>query len=47
MAVKQGDTIKVHYTGKLTDGSEFDSSRKRNEPIQFDAGKGQMIAGRS
>jgi len=45
MAVKQGDTIKVHYTGKLTDGSEFDSSRKRNEPIQFDAGKGQMIAG--
>jgi FKBP-type peptidyl-prolyl cis-trans isomerase 2 len=45
MAVKKGDTIKVHYTGTLTDGTEFDSSHKRNEPLQFDAGEGQMIPG--
>jgi len=45
MEVKQGDTIKVHYTGTLNDGSEFDSSYKRNEPIQFQAGAGQMIQG--
>ena len=45
MAVKQGDTIKVHYTGTLNDGSEFDSSYKRNEPIEFQAGTGQMIQG--
>ena len=45
MAVKKGDTIKVHYTGTLTDGTEFDSSHKRNEPLQFNAGEGQMIPG--
>jgi len=45
MEVKQGDTIKVHYTGTLNDGSEFDSSYKRNEPIEFQAGTGQMIQG--
>ena len=43
-AVKQGDTVTVHYTGKLTDGTVFDSSRDR-QPIRFTLGKGQLIAG--
>jgi len=33
--VKAGDTVKVHYRGTLTNGTEFDSSFKRNEPIEF------------
>lgn len=44
MQAKQGDTIHVHYTGTLDDGSEFDSSRGR-EPLTFTVGAGQMIAG--
>lgn len=44
--VKTGDTIQVHYTGTLDDGSVFDSSRDEGrEPIQFQIGSGQLIPG--
>lgn len=39
-----GDTISVHYTGKLDNGSVFDSSKER-APLQFKLGSGQLIAG--
>lgn len=41
---KQGDRVQVHYTGKLEDGTVFDTSRERR-PLQFTIGKGQVIAG--
>lgn len=41
---KAGDLVKVHYTGKLTSGKEFDSSVGR-EPLEFTIGAGQMIKG--
>jgi peptidylprolyl isomerase len=40
----QGDTVTVHYTGRLTDGTQFDSSQDR-EPLQFTIGQGQIIPG--
>lgn len=42
--VKQGDVVKVHYTGKLASGEQFDSSTGR-EPLEFTVGAGQMIKG--
>lgn len=42
--VKHGDTVKVHYTGKLDDGSVFDSSVE-HAPLQFTVGDGQVIPG--
>lgn len=41
---KNGDKVKVHYTGKLTSGEQFDSSAGR-EPLEFTVGAGQMIKG--
>lgn len=43
-AAKDGNTVKVHYTGKLDDGTIFDTSLER-EPLEFTIGAGQMIPG--
>ncbi|WP_424985591.1 FKBP-type peptidyl-prolyl cis-trans isomerase [Microbulbifer sp. S227A] len=42
--VKTGDTVRIHYTGTLLDGSTFDSSEGR-DPLEFVVGSGQIIPG--
>lgn len=42
--VKTGDTVRIHYTGTLTDGTVFDSSNGR-DPLEFVVGSGQIIGG--
>ena len=42
---EKGNSVKVHYKGELLDGTVFDSSFKRNEPIEFSLGVGQVIPG--
>lgn len=41
---KKDDQVKVHYTGRLTDGTEFDASPE-NAPLEFTIGKGEVIPG--
>ena len=45
LKVQAGDIVEVHYTGTLEDGTKFDSSLDRGQPISFTVGAGQMIAG--
>ncbi|MCB0353866.1 MAG: peptidylprolyl isomerase [Bdellovibrionales bacterium] len=42
---KSGDRVRVHYVGRLSDGSVFDSSHDRGEPLDFVIGEGKVLAG--
>ena len=43
--ITKGHNVKVHYKGTLTDGTEFDNSKTRGNPIQVQVGSGQLISG--
>jgi FKBP-type peptidyl-prolyl cis-trans isomerase len=44
-SAEAGKELVVHYVGRLADGTQFDSSRARDEPLDFPLGEGHMIAG--